>query len=473
MLNSQLNTDTAMFFDGGKHMEKYTISLVIRLQSSTGMMLLEPTAVLTRLTENGKFGFSGQGKNEESKLSINDILSVDSYIDTVKFDTGLMANPSSKVVKPTHKRYVLRDDIVVAGSEIFVEVKCPLWSMHKIVEKTKEVVATFFSCLGMTETHVKIMNHKVAETKFSQFSGGGGAGPGGPGPGGVAAAPASPFSNCNTRLIAHQVDVSVDGLPETDDMLVKTSSKSSGTGYNNIVWRWRVRTQRDRGSGKVDLSLSCHDYWGVKILHLRTLLGGMWVTCQQAAFIASRFPQFGSDGHPVRETAIVVLFSRVVDVENFYEVIKTLPPDSYCGVYRRVGWLNAINPHEVDYLFNLDLSKADERLLAATLSKFSAVEPGDNVLEPRYRRSHQDLFIFGWDVPASWCVDPDKARQSDGVPKRGQMVGTYCSSADMGCKKVPWVREEYNDRFFLMAVPRCPSGEDFYIHTTAEKKWDV
>jgi hypothetical protein len=269
------------------------------------------------------------------------------------------------------------------------------------------------------------------------------------------------------------MDVSVDGLPEKEDLLIKTTSKAK-VAYNNIVWRWRARHVRDRGNAKLDLTLSCHEYWGIKTMLLRTLIGGIWLTCAQAAFIASRFPQFGNEGHPLRESVIVFLFSRVVDVENFYVVVSTLPPNNYCGVYRRLGWLNAINPHELDYLFNLDLSRADERLMAATLAKFAAVEPGDNMLEARYRRTFEDdIFSFGWDVPASWCVDPDKAKHGDGVPRRGQMLAMYCSSPLKGCKKVPWVREEYCARYFLLAAPRPASHEDLYLHATEEKKWEL
>jgi len=453
-LNSQLNLDNAMFFDG-KQMEKYVLNIVIRIQSSKADKFLEPTALLVRLAENGKFGFSGQGKNDESKVSINDILTVDSYMDTVKFDIGLMTNPNAKNMKPTHKKYVLHDDIVVAGSEIFIEVKCPLWTMDGITRRAREVTASFFHMLGITETHVKITNHKIVDSKVTHFS-----------------SNIAPLANCTNRIVHHQIDVSVDGLPDNEDTLIKTSSKAK-VAYNNIVWKWRSRHHRDRGSAKLDLNLSPHEYWGLKTIHLRTLVGGLWLTCAQAAFIASRFPQFGNEGHPLRESVIVFLFSRVVDLENFRVVLATLPQNNYCGVYRRLGWLNAINPHELDYLFNLDLSKGDERLMAATLAKFAAVEPGDNFLEGRHRRTLEDIFIFGWDVPASWCVDPDKAKYNDGVPRKGQMIAEYCSSPSKGCKKIQWVRDEYYSRYFLMAVPIAPWNDDFFQYTTEDKKWEV
>jgi Ran GTPase-activating protein (RanGAP) involved in mRNA processing and transport len=454
LLNTQLNCDNAMFFDG-KQMEKYVLNIAIRIQSADSSMFLEPTALLTRLAENGKFGFSGQGKNEESKISLHDILTVDAYMDTVKFDIGLMTNPNAKNMKPSHKKYILHDDVIVVGSEIFVEVKCPLWTTDGIVNRTKEVVASFFNMLGITETHVRLTNHKIVDSKSSYFP-----------------SNAANLSNCTNRVVVHQIDVSVDGLPDNEDTLIKTSSKAK-VAYNNIVWKWRVRNFRDRGNAKVDLNLSAHEYWGLKTVHLRTLTGGLWLTCSQAAFIASRFPQFGNEGHPLRESVIVFLFSRVVDLENFRIVVATLPVNNYCGVYRRLGWLNAINPHEVDYLFNLDLSKGDERLMTATLAKFAAVEPGDNMLEPRHRRTYEDIFIFGWDVPASWCVDPDKAKFNDGVPRKGQVIAEYCSCPLKGCKKILWVREEFSSRYFLLSVPSIPWDEDFFLHATEDKKWEV
>ena len=453
-LNNQLNLDNAMFFDG-KQMEKYTITAVIRIQSASCNKILEPLAHLNRLAENGSFGFMGQGKNEDAKLSLNDLLTVDAYFNTVKFDPGMFTIPNVHSAKPSHKKFTLEDDVVVMGSEMFVEVKCPHWSMDKIVARAKEVVASLFKCLEISDTHVKLMSHKVTEMKTSPFASG-----------------VCTFSNCINRIVAHQIDFTIDGLPPVDEILVKTTSKAK-VNYNNIVWRWRDKTAGDRGPFKMDLNLYTHEYWGSKVMHLRSLVGRLWINCIQATFIASRFPQFGNDGHPLRESVIVLLFSRIVDIENFRLVVESVPTNNCYNIYRRVGWLNAINPHEVDFLFNLDLSIGDERLMAAIIAKFAAVEPGDNVLEPRYRRTFEDIFSCGWDLPASWCVDPEKAKYNDGVPRRGQFIGEYCSSPLKGCKKVPWVREEYHDRYFLMAVPSAPWNEDIYEYATAEKKWEL
>ncbi|CAN0538490.1 unnamed protein product, partial [Ectocarpus sp. 12 AP-2014] len=44
----------------------------------------------------------------------------------------------------------------------------------------------------------------------------------------------------------------------------------------------------------------------------------------------------------------VELFGRVTDVENFCIVLAMLGRDAQLSAGRRLGWLNALNPHEID-----------------------------------------------------------------------------------------------------------------------------
>lgn len=52
-------------------------------------------------------------------------------------------------------------------------------------------------------------------------------------------------------------------------------------------------------------------------------------------------------GNP-REDLVVELFGRVTDIENFCAVLATLGLDTQLSAGRRIGWLNALNPHEID-----------------------------------------------------------------------------------------------------------------------------
>lgn len=69
----------------------------------------------------------------------------------------------------------------------------------------------------------------------------------------------------------------------------------------------------------------------------------------QARILASVFPERakGITSNP-REDLVVELFGRVTDVDNFYVVLATLGRDAQPSVGRRLGWLNALNPHHMD-----------------------------------------------------------------------------------------------------------------------------
>lgn len=70
---------------------------------------------------------------------------------------------------------------------------------------------------------------------------------------------------------------------------------------------------------------------------------------QKARILASVFPERakGMAGNP-REDLTVELFGRVADLDNFSAVLGTLGGDAQLSVGRRLGWLNVLNPHQVD-----------------------------------------------------------------------------------------------------------------------------
>lgn len=69
----------------------------------------------------------------------------------------------------------------------------------------------------------------------------------------------------------------------------------------------------------------------------------------QASILASTFPARvkGIAGSP-REDLVVGLFGRVTDVDLFCDVLDTLDKAGQLSVGRRLGWLNALNPHHAD-----------------------------------------------------------------------------------------------------------------------------
>jgi hypothetical protein len=71
---------------------------------------------------------------------------------------------------------------------------------------------------------------------------------------------------------------------------------------------------------------------------------------------------------------IVVLFTRVRDLENFKLVLDHLPAAVVLEVAKRIGWLNLASPFRLDYRFQLDLRHVDNRVLAHHLLTLATVE---------------------------------------------------------------------------------------------------
>jgi hypothetical protein len=61
--------------------------------------------------------------------------------------------------------------------------------------------------------------------------------------------------------------------------------------------------------------------------------------------------------------AAVVLFGRVLDLDNFWVVLDVLPTEDYLELAHRVGFLNLMNPVAPDRFYSLDLRIYEHREL--------------------------------------------------------------------------------------------------------------
>lgn len=91
--------------------------------------------------------------------------------------------------------------------------------------------------------------------------------------------------------------------------------------------------------------------------------------------IAGYFPLSTDPEHSAREQAVIYLFSRVIDLENFSVVLQLIPEDRRHLLYRKLGWFNVLNPIAIDQHFDLDLSFPDEKRFAELLTALAIVEP--------------------------------------------------------------------------------------------------
>lgn len=454
-IEHELASDSAMFFLEDTSVNRILLSIIIRIVNPATEYIFETLACITK-TKDGIYELMGSG--DSTKSTILSLLGLES--ETARYEIGVVSNVVTEgIITPSHRRYVINEDIVIVGSEIHVRIKCVEWSFEKIQEKVKEVLTRVFACHGLYKNTIRLLNHKITEGRY-EF-------------------PIPKLSNgIHSFYVNHQIDATLDGVPIDTNILLKCymnsgrgSTPDDVSGLINTVWRWRNKYPTDRPITKVDHTSFVMEFWGYKLMRLRLCISSLYITCDNAVRIALEFPVFGNDGQFHRENAIVILFSRIIDIENFEHVLSTLPRCAHASVFNRIGWLNALNLFDMERLFALDLEIEDNRIVMIILSRLSLAEPGNNFIDPRHRRAKTDLFMPGWDLPSSWTVDPDKAKAWDGVPRKGEVFVTYTASLDHKSKMILPARKALVDRYMLHTVPRG-SGEDFHCQDNSPALWN-
>ncbi|CAM9304799.1 unnamed protein product [Scytosiphon promiscuus] len=221
----------------------------------------------------------------------------------------------------------------------------------------------------------------------------------------------------------------------------------------------------DEGEAGPHTSIAARNVeWAAVARDVRFRLSSAWLSCEQARTLASVFPERakGMTGNP-REDLTVELFGRVIDLDNFSAVLETLGGDAQLSVGRRLGWLNVLNPHQVDRRYDLDLRLTDHRRMARVLSELAVGEPGPNLQNQQFSRhadTERHVFIPGWEVPQAWPAVATGATKGGGgsifggVPDDGHFRVEYCSDEAIGCRADPHIREHLRREAFLCGVPR-------------------
>jgi len=155
----------------------------------------------------------------------------------------------------------------------------------------------------------------------------------------------------------------------------------------------------------------------------------VWLRCRHLSLILQHFTagainrtaDFGS----YRVEVVVVLFCRVIDVQNFDLVWEHLHPQEIACIYCRLGMLNFFNPLKLEGCYCLDISRYEERTIAKMLAVMSTVEAGENWINETFRWEYFAECIPGWELTKSWLRD-------ENMPHRGYLYLEYYSG---GCTK--------------------------------------
>ena len=147
-----------------------------------------------------------------------------------------------------------------------------------------------------------------------------------------------------------------------------------------------------------------------------------WFTSEQAQLLAVALDPAEGLALPInpRVEVLVALHARVVDLYNFGNVARMLPEAERAELVHRLGWLNTWSPLRPDGPVMLDLSQAEERVVAKALALLAEVEkPGERWGGATFQECITQHPIPNWSpIPPAW-------NREDGLPKKGVLAFEY------------------------------------------------
>lgn len=87
------------------------------------------------------------------------------------------------------------------------------------------------------------------------------------------------------------------------------------------------------------------------------LFSSRWLYCYQVRILLQRAAEHIRSGdHVARVELLVRLFTSILDLVNFHQVLEVLTPEEHATLLYRIGYLNIWNPVYPDGYIELDLS---------------------------------------------------------------------------------------------------------------------
>eukprot|EP00602_Paraphysomonas_sp_CaronLab_P006637 CAMPEP_0185035188 /NCGR_PEP_ID=MMETSP1103-20130426/26101_1 /TAXON_ID=36769 /ORGANISM="Paraphysomonas bandaiensis, Strain Caron Lab Isolate" /LENGTH=481 /DNA_ID=CAMNT_0027572155 /DNA_START=113 /DNA_END=1558 /DNA_ORIENTATION=- len=191
------------------------------------------------------------------------------------------------------------------------------------------------------------------------------------------------------------------------------------------------------------------------------MIGDYWIMARHLACLVHFFTVGKVNKTPYHGTyrveLVVSLYSRVVDVHNIELVMRELTAEEAGCVYSRIGWLNIYNPMKPEGGYELSLNNYEERLVAKTLVALAVVEPGDNIMTPKFRWDRNMDLQPGWNVPQGWLTE-------EGMSKKGVVAFTYFSGQGKGARGCEPIISMRKALMSLVAVSEQDVQEDDSIN---------
>lgn len=154
------------------------------------------------------------------------------------------------------------------------------------------------------------------------------------------------------------------------------------------------------------------EYKSCLILHfLSTHFATRFFTTGQICIILELF-SFGMIPKTIfgsyRVELLIFLFGRILDLQNFYHILRVLTSEEHAAIIARLGWLNILNPTKIEGVYRLDLSRWEERQVAKILIHLGVIEPGQNWADESFTFANQIDPMPGWVLTVVWYSEQGK-----------------------------------------------------------------
>ncbi|OQR98298.1 hypothetical protein ACHHYP_08760 [Achlya hypogyna] len=190
------------------------------------------------------------------------------------------------------------------------------------------------------------------------------------------------------------------------------------------------------------------------LMELQAALCSRFVVTSQAKAILLQWPPAFQ---ATRIDAVVLLFDRLLDLHNFYQIEAVLTEDEVAQCLHRLGWLNVWTPLIPEMYYELDMAIYEERQVTKYLIDLALAEPGENWVGETFGWS-LDTTIPGWKLNAQWTNEAT-------MPRKGILRLEYYSGADQGCSPIWSVRHRLSQH--MLATPLSPDELDDFRRTVA------
>jgi hypothetical protein len=102
-----------------------------------------------------------------------------------------------------------------------------------------------------------------------------------------------------------------------------------------------------------------------------------YFTVSHVHLILDTFP----DDWEIQSRVIIIMFSRIKDLHNMDQLLRSIETRAQQDVINRLGYLNVINPLKIAFDYILSLMYLDNRVLLIILMELAAIESADQIME--------------------------------------------------------------------------------------------